>query len=245
MIPPGQGRWRFRAETRAFEEPGTGRKVVLRRIEAVRPFGSVAAGEIGGWLENRSNLEEDGEAWVAGEAVVCGRSRVEGGAAVKGEAVVVDSRVAGGAAVADRARLVRSEVAGRVLVCHDASLEDAAVVPPAECAVTLAGFARLKGRRISLQSDFEVLSMFTGDRVEHLTDVKGGAAVCKGEGKFRVHSEFGAYDVDPYEMEAQVGTASEYLYLTGHPEASKEAKRTWLWVRERRKSEARQKGGLH
>ena len=245
MIPPGQGRWRFRAETRAFEEPGTGRKVDLRRIEAVRPFGSVAAGEIGGWLENRSNLEEDGEAWVAGEAVVCGRSRVEGGAAVKGEAVVVDSRVAGGAAVSDRARLVRSEVAGRVLVCHDAFLEDSAVVPPAECAVTLAGFARLKGRRISLQSEFEVLSMFTGDRVEHITDVKGGAAVCKGENKFRILSEFGACDADPYEMEAEVGTAAEYLRISGFREAAEEAVRTWLWLFDRRKSEARREGGLH
>lgn len=44
----------------------------MHRIRAVRDFGTVKAGDLGGWLEKEENLSHDGEAWVGGEAWVTG-----------------------------------------------------------------------------------------------------------------------------------------------------------------------------
>lgn len=44
----------------------------MHRIRAVRDFGDVRAGDLGGWIEKEENLSHDGEAWVGGEAQVTG-----------------------------------------------------------------------------------------------------------------------------------------------------------------------------
>ena len=43
-----------------------GRK--LFRIRALISFGSVNAGEEGGYIENEGNLSDEGDAWVYGDA---------------------------------------------------------------------------------------------------------------------------------------------------------------------------------
>ena len=50
----------------------------LHRIRAVRDFGDVKAGDLGGWIEKESNLSNDGDAWVSGNAEVSGNARVSG-----------------------------------------------------------------------------------------------------------------------------------------------------------------------
>ena len=45
-------------------------------------------GEIGGWLEKESNLDQDGDARVSGDALVYGNARVYGDAQVYGDAWV-------------------------------------------------------------------------------------------------------------------------------------------------------------
>ena len=70
---------------------------VLRRIRAVRAFGGVQAGEVGGWIEKEGNLSHEGmcwvydSAWVYGSAGVYGSARVSGEARVYGSARVYDS----------------------------------------------------------------------------------------------------------------------------------------------------------
>ena len=54
----------------------------VHRIRAVRDFGTVKAGDLGGWLEKEENLSHDGEAWVGGEAQVTGAALVTGDALV-------------------------------------------------------------------------------------------------------------------------------------------------------------------
>ena len=50
----------------------------LHRIEALKDFGNVKAGDKGGWIEKEENLSQDdnaevyGDAWVYGDAEVCG-----------------------------------------------------------------------------------------------------------------------------------------------------------------------------
>ena len=58
----------------------------LFRIKALISFGSVEAGELGGYIEKEDNLAHDGNAWVYGDAEVCGNARVYGDARVYGNA---------------------------------------------------------------------------------------------------------------------------------------------------------------
>ena len=48
----------------------------LLRIVATRDFGSVKAGDIGGWIEKESNLSHEGNCWVYDNGAVYGNGRV-------------------------------------------------------------------------------------------------------------------------------------------------------------------------
>ena len=60
----------------------------LFRIKALISFGSVEAGELGGYVEKEDNLAQDGDAWVCGNAWVYDNARVYGNARVCGNAWV-------------------------------------------------------------------------------------------------------------------------------------------------------------
>lgn len=82
----------------------------LHRIIAVRDFGDVKKGALGGFIESESNLSHDGNAWVYCSARVYGKAWVYGEAEVYGEAwvsgnaeVYGNARVSGNAEVSDNA----------------------------------------------------------------------------------------------------------------------------------------------
>ena len=78
----------------------------LFRIKALISFGSVEAGELGGYIEKEDNLAHDGNAWVSGDARVSGDAEVSGNAWVYGNAEVSgDARVSGNARVYGNARV--------------------------------------------------------------------------------------------------------------------------------------------
>ena len=58
------------------QHPDTG----LYCIKALRDFGNVAKGDIGGWIEGEKNLSHEGDAWVFGNAWVYGNAEVYGNA---------------------------------------------------------------------------------------------------------------------------------------------------------------------
>lgn len=66
-----------------------GRKVYL--IKALKDFGDVKAGELGGWIGNEKNLSQFGNCWVSENAIVCDDALVRDNAQVKGDARVFDS----------------------------------------------------------------------------------------------------------------------------------------------------------
>ncbi len=51
----------------------------LYRIKAVKSFGIVCKGELGGYIEKEDNLSHEGLCWIAGNARVYGDARVYGG----------------------------------------------------------------------------------------------------------------------------------------------------------------------
>lgn len=83
----------------------------LHRIRAVRDFGDVKAGDLGGWVESEQNLSHVGDAWVFDDASVFGDARVYGRAEVYGDAVVYgDASVFGNARVYGDARVYGNAV---------------------------------------------------------------------------------------------------------------------------------------
>lgn len=87
-----------------------GRK--LYQIEALKAFGKVKKGELGGWIEKERNLDQEGLCWVSenarvyGDATVYENANVSGNAKVYGEAKVFGT----------------SEVKGKVEVCEKAKI---------------------------------------------------------------------------------------------------------------------------
>ena len=61
---------------------------ILHRIKALKDFGDVKKGDLGGWLENESNLSQEGNCWVSENAAVYGAAWVSDDAQVHGNARV-------------------------------------------------------------------------------------------------------------------------------------------------------------
>ena len=60
----------------------------LYRIEALKDFSDMCKGDKGGFVESESNLSQDGDCWVYGNAKVYGDAKVCGNALVYGDAKV-------------------------------------------------------------------------------------------------------------------------------------------------------------
>lgn len=84
----------------------------LYRIIALRDFGKVKAYELGGYVEDESNLSHEGDCWIGGNAKVFDHATVTGAAFVFGDARIYD-----GAQVTDHVR-----VCGGAEICGGASI---------------------------------------------------------------------------------------------------------------------------
>lgn len=71
---------------------------ILYQIRALKDFGAVKAGDLGGWIENETNLDQEGDAWVYQGAWVFGEARISGNARITGNV-----RVFGNVQVSDGA----------------------------------------------------------------------------------------------------------------------------------------------
>ena len=97
-----------------------GRAVTLHRIRALRRFGDVPRGRLGGFIESEKNLSQEGECWVAYDAQVFDDARVYERATVSGDAKVYENaRVFGGALVDGYA-----QVYGRAWLCDSVSVSE-------------------------------------------------------------------------------------------------------------------------
>lgn len=86
-------------ETVVVEGCGTS----LYRIRALKDFGDVKAGDLGGYIEKESNLSQHGNCWICDEAKVYGDAEVTDNAEVHDYA-----RISGNAVVCDDARVYES-----------------------------------------------------------------------------------------------------------------------------------------
>ena len=102
----------------------------LYRIRALKDFGNVKAGDIGGYIEKEANLSQEGICWIYDNAKVydnawvCGNVWVYGNAKVYGDAWVYDSAwVYGNAWVCGNAKVYGdAKVCGGARVCGNAEI---------------------------------------------------------------------------------------------------------------------------
>ena len=118
----------------------------LYRVVAVKSFGNVKAGDIGGYIETTRNLSQYGNAWVYGHAQVYDNALVYGDACVFGNALVSgDACVFGNALVSGNAWVFgNARVSGNARVYGNAQVYGDAQVSGLEINYTPVGISGLK-----------------------------------------------------------------------------------------------------
>jgi hypothetical protein len=124
VVPP--------AEMTSLHPGDANRYSYVRRIRALRDFGNVKKGEIGGWIESENNLSHEGLSWVGGNAIVCSEAFVYEDALVQGCALVIDNaRVYGSSCVRDESVIHghamiygQSKIRGGAEICGNARVLD-------------------------------------------------------------------------------------------------------------------------
>lgn len=98
--------------------------ITLYRIEALKDFGDVKKGDLGGWIEKELNLSQSGTCWVYDEAVVYQNARVSGKAIIRDNA-----EVCGYAMVTDNAMVFdNSSIHGQAILENDVSIHGNALI---------------------------------------------------------------------------------------------------------------------
>ena len=78
--------------------------IVLHRIKALRSFGDVKAGDLGGFIEKETNLSHVGDCWIYDNAEVYGKAYVYDNALIRNDAIICGrANVFGNAHVYDNA----------------------------------------------------------------------------------------------------------------------------------------------
>lgn len=100
------------------------RLVTLHRIKAVKNFGTVMKGDLGGWVEKEDNLSHDCTAWIHDDAIACDSARVCANAQVYDTAIVQDA-----AKVLGDSKVLNSAViSGNARICGKAQISDNAKI---------------------------------------------------------------------------------------------------------------------
>lgn len=107
----------------------------LYRIKALKDFGDVKKGDLGGFIQGEYNLSQEGTAWVYDNAKVFWAGKVEDNAIVRDTAVVNDSRVIDSAVVEGNALVTRgstisksAQVSNNAIISGEALITDNAIV---------------------------------------------------------------------------------------------------------------------
>ena len=97
----------------------------LYRIQAVKDFGDVKAGDKGGWVESERNLSQDGNCWIYDESVVYGGSRVCENAHICGNAIIERKSSIGGEVFIKDAKVTEVEISDCTQIIGDFEIKSA------------------------------------------------------------------------------------------------------------------------
>lgn len=104
--------------------------VTLHRIRALKDFGNVKKGDLGGFVEREENLSHEGLAWVFNNAQVRDNAQVSDNAIVSGCALIYDNaQIYGDARVSDRTQISGyAQVYGKAQIYDNACVGNNALV---------------------------------------------------------------------------------------------------------------------
>lgn len=108
----------------------------LHRIRAIKSFGDVKRGDLGGWIGSEKNLSQEGNCWVFDDAKVYGNAKVYENAEIAENAQVYgDAEVYGRAMIYGNAKVIwdaqvydRADVSENAIVYGDAEVYGSAMV---------------------------------------------------------------------------------------------------------------------
>ena len=74
----------------------TNENKTLYRIKAIRDFGDVKAGDLGGFVESEKNLSQEGNCWIYDDAKVYEDAWIYGSARISGSVIISGSSIING-----------------------------------------------------------------------------------------------------------------------------------------------------
>ena len=118
----------------------------LHQIKALRDFGDVKAGDIGGFIEKEENLSHDGNCWVYESSIVYNDAEIRGNAIVFGNNEIRDYSIISGntkvgthVKVSEYVEIDNAEINGVIIIKGNAKISGNAVI---------SGYAVISGKAI-------------------------------------------------------------------------------------------------
>lgn len=81
----------------------------LYRIQAIKDFGDVKAGDKGGWVASERNLSQQGNCWIYDDSIAFGNPHVSGNTKILNDSKVCEFACVAGNAVIDRHSTISGE----------------------------------------------------------------------------------------------------------------------------------------
>ena len=134
----------------------------LYRIEALKDFGFIKKGEVGGFVESWKNLWQEGNCWIYDDAMVLDNARVTGDARVSENAVVC-----GNSLITDVAFIYGNAFIDNSAVTESSGVGDNAIVTNN---VYITGLSRIKGNTKIDEGVVVMNGFFNGDCEIHHQD---------------------------------------------------------------------------
>lgn len=176
----------------------------LHRIRAVRSFGDVKAGDLGGWVETDGNYKEgrttrlpnlshDGDCWLYGDAKAFAGANVNGNAQMRGLAQAFGNAVVGGSSIVADHAVIDGLHEQRPM---DERRGDAIVALNAE----VRGYSQVRGECVTGETkkiDSEKKYHFTGEKMEVdgrvLSRIRASKPFFRGNGGVVIAGELGGW----------------------------------------------------
>lgn len=148
------------------------------RIKALKDFGDVLAGQLGGFITDYSNLSQEGNYWVYDDAIVTDQAIVKDNAKIKGNALISDcAEISGKALVCENASISGEvEVCENAIVCGNVTIEDFSIIKGkadigGECVISghsiISGNATLTGSMKVIYSDIKDVTLSNNFNLIH------------------------------------------------------------------------------
>ena len=89
----------------------------LYRIQALKDFDDVKAGDKGGFIEYTENLSQKGNCWIYDDSIAVGDAWIRDNAKVRGSSTIEDSEIFESSSILESHIYANSSVCGRTFVC--------------------------------------------------------------------------------------------------------------------------------